>query len=117
MSIYNSDNEYPFRGFSVAKIVGAFLALVGTGVIIWTVVEISQLFTASSAFIFLDDMISKEISFVLENGSLQIPREILVYGIPLWALTTTARIGITLMRSGLQFIDMPRKNKDEKPSQ
>jgi hypothetical protein len=112
MTIYNSDNEN--SGFSLSKIVGAFLALAGAGVVLWTVVEIFQLFDQNSAFIFLDGMVPKQISVGAGDGALYIPRELLVYGIPIWALSVASKIGVGLMKSGLQYLDVPRWNKKEK---
>lgn len=112
MTIYNSDNEN--NGFSLSKIVGAFLALAGAGVVLWTVAEIFQLFDQNSAFIFLDGIVPKQIWVGSGDGALYIPRELLVYGIPIWALSVAAKIGVGLMKSGLEYLDIPRWTKREK---
>ena len=109
MTIYNSDNES--NNLSISKAVGAFLALVGAGVVVWTVVGIFQLFDRNSAFIFLDGFVPEQIWVGRGDGALYIPRELLVYGIPIWAFSVTAKIGVGLMNSGLEYLDIPRWTK------
>jgi hypothetical protein len=112
MTIYSSDNE--ISGFSLSKVVGAFLALVGAGVVVWTAAQIFQLFDEGSAFIFLDGFVPKQISVGAGSGALYIPRELLVYGIPIWAFSVTAKIGAGLMKSGLEYLDIPRLSRSGK---
>ena len=40
---------------------------------------------------------------------LLLPRELLVFGIPVWALSVATRIGVMLMKSGLQYVELPRR--------
>jgi hypothetical protein len=110
MSMYNLNDESASGGWTPTRIVGALLALAGTGVIIWTVVEIFQLFTQESAFIVLDQIVPREI-IVSKNGanSLLLPRELLIFGIPIWALTVTSKIGVMMMKSGLEYVDLPAR--------
>ena len=105
MSLY-TDNEYG-SSFSASKIVGLLLTLLGAAVVLWTVVEIFQLFTQGSAFIVLDDIVPARIELG-ENG-LFLPREILIYGLPIWAFSVTSRIGVMLLKNGLEFVDKPKK--------
>lgn len=105
MSLY-TDNEYG-SGFSPAKIVGFLLTFAGLGVVLWTVVEIFQLFTQGSAFIVLDGIVPAQIEIV-ENG-LRLPREFLIYGLPIWAFSVTSKIGVMLLKTGLEFVERPRK--------
>lgn len=105
MSIYNPE-DYE-SGWTASKIVGVLLTLLGAGVILWTVVEIFHLFTHGSAFIVLDDIVPARIEIV--EGGLLLPREILVYGLPIWAFSVTSKIGVMLLKSGLEFVEKPRK--------
>ena len=105
MSIY-TDNEYG-SGLSASKIVGFLLTLAGLVVVLWTVVEIFQLFTHGSAFVVLDDIVPAQIEIV-KNG-LRMPRELLIYGLPIWAFSVTSKIGVMLLKNGLEFIERPRK--------
>lgn len=109
MSIYNANDNDGSSGWSASKLVGIFLIVSGVGVVLWTVFQISQLFTDQSAFIFLDTIVPAQIAFSNNPGALLIPREILVFGIPLWALGTIVRIGMSLVNSGLQYMDRPAK--------
>jgi hypothetical protein len=56
MSVYNGYDEEG-SGWTASKIVGVALTFLGTVVVIWTVVEIFQLFTQGSAFIVLDGIV------------------------------------------------------------
>jgi hypothetical protein len=109
MSIYNANDEYGSGGLSISKMAGIFLIVAGVGVILWTVFAISQLFTDQSAFIFLDEMVPSRIVVSENEEGLMIPRELLVFGIPVWALGSTARIGTSLVHSGLQYMERPVK--------
>jgi hypothetical protein len=109
MSIYNPNDEYGSSGWSLSKMAGIFLIVTGVGVILWTVFQISQLFTAQSAFLFLDEIVPAKIVLSENEGVLLIPRELFVFGIPVWALGSTARIGASLVHSGLQYMDRPAK--------
>ena len=105
MSLY-TENEYG-SSFSASKIVGLLLTLLGAAVVLWTVVEIFQLFTHGSAFIVLDNIVPARIELG-ENG-LFLPREILIYGLPIWAFSVTSKIGVMLLKNGLEFVDKPKK--------
>ena len=105
MSIYNPD-DYE-SGWTASKIVGVLLTLLGAGVVLWTVVEIFQLFTHGSAFIVLDEIVPARIE-LLENG-LFLPRELLIYGLPIWAFSVTSKIGVMLLKNGLEYVERPRK--------
>jgi hypothetical protein len=109
MSMYSDNNEYG-SSWSASKIVGAALTFLGACVILWTVWEIFQLFTQGSAFIVLDTIVPQRIliSEFAENALL-LPRELLIFGIPIWAMTVTSRIGVMLMKSGLQYVELPQR--------
>lgn len=113
--MYNPNDEYPSNGWSISKIMGAFLIVAGAGVILWTVFEISRLFTGQSAFLFLDTLVPAEINFSANQDEFLIPREVLVFGIPIWALGTTARIGTMLVGNGLQYMERPSKKQTPNP--
>jgi hypothetical protein len=109
MSIFNPNDDYPSNGWSLSKLMGIFLIMTGAGVLVWTVFEIFQLFTSQSAFIFLETLAPAQITFSANGGMYEIPRELVVFGVPLWALGTTARIGLMLTSNGLQYMDRPAK--------
>jgi hypothetical protein len=71
------------------------LTLLGAAVVLWTVVEIFQLFTHGSAFIVLDDIVPARIEIGTEG--LFLPREILIYGLPIWAFSVTSKIGVQIV--------------------
>lgn len=107
MTNYKLNDEYGPSDWSASKLMGILLTMFGVGVILWTVVEIFQLFTQGSAFIVLDDIVPAQIEIV-ENG-LRLPRELLIYGLPIWAFSVTSKIGVMLLKNGLEFIERPRK--------
>ncbi|MFZ5856372.1 MAG: hypothetical protein ACOYZ6_06040 [Chloroflexota bacterium] len=107
MSNYRLNDEYGPSDWSASKLVGILLTMFGAGVILWTMVEIFQLFTQGSAFIVLDDIVPARIELV--EGGLFLPREILVYGLPIWAFSVTSKIGVMLLKSGLEFVERPRR--------
>ena len=107
MSNYRLNDEYGPSDWSASRLVGILLTMLGAGVVIWTVVSIFQLFTHSSAIIVLDEIVPARIEFV--EGGLQLPREILIYGLPIWAFSVTTRIGVMLLKSGLEFVERPHK--------
>ncbi len=110
MSVYNGYDDES-SGFSISKIVGMILTLIGAVVIIWTVVEIFQLFTQGSAFIVLDGIVPQRIVLteLAGDGYLLLPRELLIFGIPVWALSVTTKIGMMLIQNGLQYVELPRR--------
>jgi hypothetical protein len=91
MSVYSED-EYG-SSWTPSKIVGLLLTLLGAAVVLWTVAQIFQLFTHGSAFVVLDDIVPAQIELV--EGGLLLPREILIYGLPIWAFSVTTKIGIS----------------------
>ncbi len=97
--------------WSPANILGGFLVVLGAGVLIWVIVSLFQLFTSTSSFLVLDQIIPKEmvITQVANGGKLLLPREILIFGIPIWALGVSSRIGLTMLRSGLDYVEKPRQ--------
>jgi hypothetical protein len=108
MSIY-SDNEIGSTS-SPAKAVGFILALAGLVVILWTVAEIFQLFTHGSAFVTLNEIIPQKMILADSGKSyLLLPRELLIYGLPIWAFSVTSKIGLTLLKTGLEYIERPQK--------
>ncbi len=103
---YSSSFEW-----SPANIMGGFLVILGVGVLIWVVISLFQLFTNASAFLVLDEIIPKEmiITQSADGAKLLLPREILIFGVPIWALAASSRIGLTLLRSGLEYVEKPRR--------
>lgn len=107
MTNYRLNDEYGPGEWTASKMVGILLTMLGAGVVIWTVVEIFQLFTHGSAFIVLDEIVPVRIEIV-EKGLL-LPREVLIYGLPIWAFSVTSKIGVMLLKSGLEYVEHPRK--------
>lgn len=106
-------DEYDSSGFSwsPANILGGFLVILGVGVLIWVVVSLFQLFTGTSAFTVLDGIVPKEmvISQAANGARILLPRELLIFGIPIWALAASSKIGLTILRSGLDYVEKPRR--------
>ena len=88
-----------------------FLVIMGVGVLIWVVVSLFQLFTSTSSFLVLDGIVPKEmlISQGANGAKVLLPREILIFGIPVWALGAASRIGLTILRSGMEYVEKPRR--------
>ncbi|HEX2997990.1 MAG TPA: hypothetical protein VHP14_24410 [Anaerolineales bacterium] len=106
-------DDYDSSGFSWSptNIMGGFLVIMGVGVLIWVVVSLFQLFTSTSSFLVLDKIIPKQmvISQGTNGAKLLLPREILIFGSPVWALGAASRIGLTMMRSGMEYVEKPRR--------
>jgi uncharacterized membrane protein len=97
--------------WSPSNIMGGFLVIMGVGVLIWVVVSLFQLFTSTSSFLVLDEIVPKQmlISQGANGAKLLLPREVLIFGIPIWALGAASRIGLTMLRSGLEYVEKPRR--------
>jgi hypothetical protein len=97
--------------WSPSNIMGGFLVILGVGVLIWVVVALFQLFTSTSSFLVLDEIIPREmvISEVSNGARVLLPRELLIFGIPVWALGAASKIGLTILRSGLEYVEKPRR--------
>ncbi len=97
--------------WSPSSIMGSLLVILGVGVLIWVVVSLFQLFTGTSAFLVLDQIVPKEmvISQAANGAKVLLPRELLIFGIPIWALVISSRIGLTILRSGLEYVEKPRR--------
>ena len=87
------------------------MAILGAGVLIWVVVSLFQLFTSTSSFLVLDEIVPKEmmVSQAANGAKVLLPRELLIFGIPIWALAAASKIGLTLLRSGLEYVEKPRR--------
>lgn len=107
MSNYNQENSF---NFTPASILGGFLVILGAGVMLWVVVMLFQLFTDTSIFLILDKIIpQKMVISETSNWIILLPREIVIFGIPIWALTAASKIGLTLLKNGLDYVEKPRK--------
>ena len=97
--------------WSPTNIMGGFLVILGVGVLVWVVVALFQLFSGTSAFLVLDQIVPREmlISQGANGAKVLLPREILIFGIPIWALGAASRIGLTILRSGLEYVEKPRR--------
>jgi hypothetical protein len=97
--------------WSPSNIMGGFLVILGAGVLVWVVISLFQLFASGSSFQMLDGIVPQEmiLSQSGDGGKWLLPRELLVFGIPVWALTAATKIGITLLRSGLEYVEKPRR--------
>ncbi len=95
--------------WSPSNIMGGFLVILG--VLIWVVVSLFQLFTSTSSFLVLDEIVPKEmvISQAANGAKVLLPRELLIFGVPIWALAASSKIGLTLLRSGLEYVEKPRR--------
>lgn len=106
----NTDYDSGFD-WSPANIMGGFLVILGVGVLIWVVVALFQLFTTTGSFLVLDGIVPKQmiISQSANGAQTLLPRELLVFGIPIWALSAATKIGLTLLRSGLDYVSKPQR--------
>ncbi len=97
--------------WSPSNIMGGLVAILGAGVLIWVVVSLFQLFTSTSSFLVLDEIVPKEmvVSQAANGAKVLLPRELLIFGIPIWALAASSKIGLTLLRSGLEYVEKPRR--------
>jgi hypothetical protein len=97
--------------WSPSNIMGGFLAILGVGVLIWVVIALFQLFTSTSSFLVLDQIVPQQmvISQAANGAKVLLPREVLIFGIPVWALGAASKIGLTMLRSGLEYVEKPRR--------
>lgn len=97
--------------WSPSNIMGGFLVILGVGVLIWVVASLFQLFASTSSFLVLDEIVPKEmvISQAANGAKVLLPREFLIFGVPIWALAASSKIGLTLLRSGLEYVEKPRR--------
>lgn len=97
--------------WSPSNIMGGFLAILGVGVLIWVVIALFQLFTSTSSFLVLDQIVPQQmvISQAASGAKVLLPREVLIFGIPIWALGAASKIGLTMLRSGLEYVEKPRR--------
>jgi hypothetical protein len=105
-------DEHSGLSISISNMMGGFQVLLGSGVLVWVVIALFQLFSNASTFLVMDEIIPLEmIISETANSRLLLPRELLIFGIPIWALSAATKIGLTLLRSGLQYVDKPpRRN-------
>ncbi len=96
-----------------AKIVGAVLIILALVTFGWVSLEIYQLYKHGEAFLLMDRLIPKNIiiSTFEESGKLYLPREIFVYGLPLWILSLAVQIGVALLKAGSQYVDKRNNQK------
>ncbi len=78
---------------------------------VWLVPSVQS---AASAALFpcaSEARVQKEmlISQAANGAKTLLPREIIIFGIPIWALGTASKIGLTLLRSGLEYVEKPRR--------
>ena len=107
MQNYSRENDL---SWSPSNLIGGFLILLGVVVLIWVVISIYQLFTNASSFFVMDAIIPQEIALSdVPNGNFLIPRELLIFGVPIWALSVSTSIGITMLKGGLSLIEKSRK--------
>lgn len=108
MNDYGQDDGL---GISFSGMIGVFLTVLGVGVLLWVVVSIYLLFTDNSSFYLIDDLLPAEIVFGdFPDGSIFVPREFFVFGVPLSALSIGGRIGIALLKNGVSLFEKPKKN-------
>lgn len=106
------NNDYDSGSdWSPWSIMGGFLVILGVGVLLWVVISLFQLFASASPFVVFDRIVPKEmvISQSANGAKTLFPRELLVFGIPIWALGAATRIGLTLLRSGLEYVAKPNR--------
>jgi len=96
-----------FSAVPFAKIVGWVLIALALVMFGWVAFELYQLYKFGEAFLLMNKLIPGTIliSTFEQNGNLYLPREILVYGIPMWILALTAQIGGSLLKAGSQYIN------------
>jgi hypothetical protein len=109
MNLVGEDENSSF--WSPVNIFGGFLVVLGAGVLLWVVSSLFHLFSDTSSFLVLDQIIPKEmiISQSADGAKFLLPRELLIFGIPIWALTVATRIGLTMLKSGLDYVEKPRR--------
>ena len=98
-----------------AKIVGGILIVLALVTFGWVSLEIYQLYKHGESFLLMDRLIPKNILFLTfeESGKMYLPREIFVYGLPLWILGLAVQIGVALLKAGSQYGD--KRNNQKNP--
>jgi hypothetical protein len=109
MNLLGEDETTSF--LSPVNLLGGFLVVLGAGVLLWVVSSLFHLFSDASSFLVLNEIVPKEmiISQSANGAKFLFPRELLIFGIPIWALTAATRIGLTLLKSGLDYFEKPRR--------
>ncbi len=107
MNTYGQENEF---NWSLSSMVGGFLIVTSVGVLLWVVISLFLLFTDSSAFFVLEEIVPAKIILAdVEGSELLFPRELLIFGIPVWALSVGTRIGIVLLKNGVKLAEKTKK--------
>jgi len=112
--MFDQDQQSNLLGvIPYTKIIGVFLIVLALLALGWVIFEVYQLYEYGQAFLLTDKLIPETIliSTFEENGKLYLPREIFVYGVPLWVLGLGLQVGVALLRTGAQFVDQKNSQK------
>jgi hypothetical protein len=97
-----------FSHVPFGKIVGVILIILALVALGWVLVETYQLYKYGQAFLLTDKLIPKTIPIMMSeetDNRLYLPREIFVYGIPLWILGLAVQVGVALLKAGTQYFE------------
>ena len=109
MNTYGRENE---NNWSLSSMIGGFLIITGVGVLLWVVISLFLLFTDSSAFFVMEEIVPAKIILAgVEGSEVLFPRELLIFGVPIWALSISSKIGLSFLKGGLNLIEKPKKKK------
>lgn len=102
--------ETPGLSLPWRPLVGGFLLIMGLLVFVWVGWEIIQLYYEGNAFRVFEDFPPTQI-IVMESATtkLYLPREILVYGLPLWVLGLAIQLGSVLLKTSGEYMDKKTK--------
>lgn len=87
-------------------LLGLFLLFLGLAVFAWVFWEVWNLYQYGASFQRFDKLIPESIMFgKSERTDFYIPREILVYSLPLFILSIAIQLGTTLLKNATGYLE------------
>jgi hypothetical protein len=99
--------DRPLYGeISLTRIIGVGLVALSAAMLLWVAFEAYQMLTHAMFFDLFEAMIPQEILIadLGDGGVIYLPRELLVFGVPIWLVTLVSTIGLGLLRAGMQYL-------------
>jgi hypothetical protein len=101
------DDQTIFGDWPLSRLVGLLLVMLGMATFLWVLWEVYRLFSQAGSFARFDALIPEQIvvADLARDGMIYLPRELLVYGIPLWILGLATNIGGSFFKWGFQNLN------------
>lgn len=101
--------EYPTSGqWPLTRVIGVLLIILGVIAFLWVLWGAHQLFTHASSFQVFDEVVPQQIVLTQSRGEpgLLLPREFLIYGIPLGLLGLVTKLGGSMLKWGIDCLEL-----------